>query len=58
MFLHLITLCMGLLIAAGLQQIYEYIQRRRRTRALLEAERKAATADPLPPQDPAPTSQP
>jgi hypothetical protein len=47
---------MGLLIAAGLHQIYEYIQRR--TRALLEAERKAATADPLPPQDPAPTSQP
>ena len=57
MFLHLITLCMGLLIAAGLQQIYEYIQRRRRTRALIEAERKAATA-PLPPQDPPPTSQP
>jgi hypothetical protein len=57
MFLHLITLCIGLLIAAGLQQIYEFLQRRRRTRALLEAERKASP-DPLPPQDPPPTSQP
>jgi hypothetical protein len=57
MFLHLITLCIGLLIAAGLQQIYEFLQRRRRTRALVEAERKAA-ADPLPPQDPPPISQP
>ncbi len=57
MFLHLITLCIGLLIAAGLQQIYEYIQRRRRNRAQLEAERKAAAAAP-PPQDPPPTAQP
>jgi hypothetical protein len=57
MFLHLITLCMGLLIAAGLQQIYEYIQRRRRNRAMLEAERKAAAAAPSPP-DPPPASQP
>jgi hypothetical protein len=55
MFLHLITLCTGLLIAAGLQQTYEYFQRRRRTRALLEADRKAG---PKPAPPPPTTSEP
>ncbi len=30
MFLHLITMCVGLIIAFGLQQIVEFWQRRRR----------------------------
>jgi len=30
--LHLITLCMGLIIAAGLRQIIETFRRRRRNR--------------------------
>ena len=56
MFLHLITLCIGLLIAAGLQQIYEVFQRRRRDRAPLAAERaREASASE---QDPPPNSQP
>jgi hypothetical protein len=54
-FLHLITLCLGLLIAAGLQQIYEFFQRRRRARAMLEAEREAPV-DPVPPPPPPPIS--
>lgn len=57
MFLHLITLCMGLLIAAGLQQLYEFFQRRSRTRALRAAERTAASAL-FPPQDQPPTPHP
>jgi hypothetical protein len=48
MFVHLITLCIGLLIAAGLQQTYEFFQRRRRTRALLEAERARQVSEKQP----------
>ena len=33
MLIHLITICIGLIIAFGLQQIVELFQRRRRIRA-------------------------
>ena len=33
MLIHLITICIGLIIAFGLQQIVELFQRRRRVRA-------------------------
>ena len=61
MFLHLITLCIGLLIAAGLQQTYEFFQRRRRERALLAAERVRRVhtkPESTAKQDPPSTSQP
>jgi predicted PurR-regulated permease PerM len=32
MFIHLITICIGLIIAFGLQQLVELFQRRRRNR--------------------------
>jgi hypothetical protein len=51
MFLHLITICMGLIIAFGLQQIVELFQRRRRIRKQRESE-------PLPPDDTLPPSSP
>lgn len=34
MFIHLITICIGLIIAVGLQQIYDLFQRRRAQRKL------------------------
>jgi uncharacterized protein (DUF2062 family) len=37
MFVHLITLCLGLIIAYGLLQIVELFQRRRRERRAREA---------------------
>jgi hypothetical protein len=50
MFLHLITICMGLIIAFGLQQLVELFQRRRRIRKQREAEAQL----PPPPDDIAP----
>jgi outer membrane protein TolC len=43
MFIHLITICIGLIIAFGLQQLVELFQRRRRIRKA-EADRAAADA--------------
>jgi hypothetical protein len=48
MLIHIITLCIGLIIAFGLQQLVELFQRRRRIRAA----RAAAQAAP-PANDPA-----
>ena len=50
MFLHLITICMGLIIAFGLQQLVELFQRRRRIRAAQAAAQ--AKADAAPPPNP------
>jgi hypothetical protein len=38
MFVHLITLCLGLIIAYGLMQIVELFRRRRRERKARETE--------------------
>jgi hypothetical protein len=43
MLIHLITICIGLIIAFGLQQIVELFQRRRRIRA---AQAAAKAGDP------------
>jgi hypothetical protein len=43
MSLHLITICMGLIIAFGLQQLVELFQRRRRIRKQREAEARTPT---------------
>jgi hypothetical protein len=54
MFIHLITICIGLIIAFGLQQIVELFQRRRRIRKHRALEQQAAEhIEPPPP----PTSQ-
>jgi uncharacterized protein (DUF2062 family) len=48
MFVHIITLSLGLIIAYGLMQIVELFQRRRRERRAREA---AEAHDSAPPQD-------
>jgi len=55
MFLHLITICMGLIIAFGLQQLVELFQRRRRIRKQRPLEQQAARPidEHEPPSDPA-----
>ena len=53
MFLHLITICVGFIIAFGLQQIVELFLRRRRTRKAEAAEQAATSARETPP-DPNP----
>jgi hypothetical protein len=46
MLIHLITICIGLIIAFGLQQIVELFQRRRRIRrAQTAAQAKEHSAD-------------
>jgi hypothetical protein len=54
MFLHLITICMGLIIAFGLQQIVDLFLRRRRARRQQAAVAKARNSpnDILPPAPP------
>jgi len=49
MLIHLITICIGLIIAFGLQQIVELFQRRRSNRAAQAAAQ--AKEDPAPPPD-------
>jgi len=46
-FLHLITICIGLIIAFGLQQIVDLFLRRRRERK----QQAAAVPPPKPPAD-------
>jgi hypothetical protein len=46
MFVHLITLCLGLIIAYGLLQIVELFQRRRRERKARAAEATRAAQGP------------
>jgi len=53
MLIHLITICMGLIIAFGLQQLVELFQRRRRIRKAQAAEQAAAQGEDTPP-NPAP----
>jgi len=43
MFVHLFTICIGLIIAFGLQQIVELFQRRRRIRKQQQAEANPPT---------------
>ena len=50
MFIHLITICIGLIIAFGLQQIVELFRRRRRIRRAQAAAQ--AKADAAPPPNP------
>ncbi len=50
MFVHLITLCLGLIIAYGLMQIVELFQRRRRERQARAAAEARASQDAGPPQ--------
>jgi len=50
MLIHLITICIGLIIAFGLQQLVELFQRRRRNRAAQAAAQ--AKADAAPPPNP------
>jgi hypothetical protein len=52
MLIHLITICIGLIIAFGLQQIVELFQRRRRIRAAQAAAQ--AKEDSVQPPDPTP----
>ena len=49
--IHLITICMGLIIAFGLQQIVDHFLRRRRARKLRDSEnaRPPSSNDTLPP---------
>ena len=49
MLIHLITICIGLIIAFGLQQLVELFQRRRRIRAAEAAAQAAPPADEPPP---------
>jgi len=48
MLIHLITICIGLIIAFGLQQIVELFQRRRRIRKAEAAAQAAAQSDDPP----------
>jgi len=50
--LHLITICIGFLIAFGLQQLVELFLRRRRSRKQQQAEEESAV---LPPSDKPPS---
>ena len=52
MFLHLITICIGLLIAFGLQQIVDLFQRRRRDRRQEAADAQARKSPDTTPQPP------
>jgi len=58
MFLHLITICIGLIIAFGLQQIVDLFLRQRRARKQQDAETQAlkspddANPPPPPPSTP------
>jgi hypothetical protein len=54
MLIHLITICVGLIIAFGLQQIVELFQHRRRIRKQRELEQQAATPseEQVPPPHP------
>jgi len=57
MFLHLITICIGLIIAFGLQQIVDLFLRRRRIRKQQAAEaetRKSLDETTPPPSSPDP----
>jgi hypothetical protein len=55
-FLHLITICIGLIIAFGLQQIVELFQRRRlRKQCALQQQAAEPIAEDIEP--PPPTSQ-
>ena len=54
MFVHLITICIGLIIAFGLQQIVDLFLRRRRARKRQAAEAQA----PKSPDDLSPPSTP
>jgi len=56
MFVHLITICIGLLIAFGLQQIVDLFLRRRRARKRQAAEAQALKSpdDLSPPSTPNP----
>ena len=57
MFLHLITICIGLIIAFGLQQIVDLFLRRRRERRQQAAEaqaRKSPDDTTPPPSNPDP----
>ena len=56
MFVHLITICIGLLIAFGLQQIVDLFLRRRRARKRQAAEAQALKSpdDLSPPSNPNP----
>ena len=49
MFLHLITICIGLIIAFGLQQIVDLFLRRRRARQQQAAEAQALQSVDAPP---------
>ena len=49
MFLHLITICMGLIIAFGLQQIVELFLRRRRLRKQRDAQAQTSNSTSPPP---------
>jgi hypothetical protein len=48
MLIHLITICIGLVIAFGLQQIVELFQRRRRIRAAQATAQAAPQSDDPP----------
>jgi uncharacterized protein (DUF2062 family) len=50
MFVHIITLCLGLIIAYGLMQIVELFRRRRSERKAREAAAKQVARDSVPPQ--------
>jgi len=54
MYLHLITICIGLIIAFGLQQIVDLFLRSRRARKQQAADAKARNSpdDTLPPAPP------
>ena len=57
MFLHLITICIGLIIAFGLQQIVDLFLRRRRIRKQLaddDQARKSSDTTTPPPSTPDP----
>ncbi len=57
MFLHLITICIGLIIAFGLQQIVDLFLRRRRIRKQLandDQARKSSDTTAPPPSTPDP----
>ncbi len=52
MFLHLITICIGLIIAFGLQQIVDLFLRRRRARKQQAAATQKSPTDTAPPPPP------
>ena len=58
MFLHLITICIGLIIAFGLQQIVDLFLRRRRARKQQAAEAQASKPPDDTPTPPSSTHHP